>query len=216
MPQLSTTFGVASMTVRQAIEQLTREGAVVRERGRGTFVRRPNLTSAMFDLEDLRRRLTDPELRVRVLGARSVRATVRVATKLALSSGVRVISIKRLLTRHDEPLFYHSEYLIWDPRRPLVEAELGVTSLQGLFSGVGQIDIKNGHLALHASTLRQSEAAHLGDQAGSLAWVIEHLFYDFDDAPVSWGRFVCRADRLTFETDIGILGEARPGTQARG
>jgi GntR family transcriptional regulator len=210
VPELSATFGVASMTVRQAVEQLTKEGAVVRERGRGTFVRPPNLSSATFDLEDLRRQMTGADLRVKVLGARSVRATPRVADKLGVQEGMRVISIKRLLVRDDEPLFYHSEYLIWDPRRPLVEAELSVTSLQGLFSGVGQIDIKNGHLVLHASTLFESEASHLGEQPGALAWVIEHLFYDFDDAPVSWGRFVCRADRLTFQTDVGIFDQGRP------
>ena len=42
------------MTVRQAIEQLTKEGAVVSERGRGTFVRAPDIASATFDLDDLR------------------------------------------------------------------------------------------------------------------------------------------------------------------
>jgi DNA-binding GntR family transcriptional regulator len=216
VPELSATFGLASMTVRQAIGQLTKEGTVVRERGRGTFVRTPQLSSAVFGLDDLRRQLTDPDLHVKVLGARSVRATTRVAKKLGVSEGVRVISIKRLLVRDDEPLFYHSEYLIWDPRRPLVEAELGVTSLQGLFSGVGQIDVKNGHLVLHAATLRQGEAGHLGEQPGALAWVIEHVFYDFADAPVSWGRFVCRADRLRLEADIGVSGEGRPGSRKRG
>jgi len=216
VPELSTTFKVASMTVRQAVEQLTREGTVVRERGRGTFVRPAALSSATFGLDDLRRQLTDTELQVKVLSARSVRATPRVAGKLAVREGERVISIKRLLVRGEQALFCHSEYVVWDPLRPLVEAELGVTSLQGLFSGVGQSSIKNGHLALHASRLFENEAAHLREQTGTLAWVIEHVFFDFDDAPVSWGRFVCRADRLTFEADVGIITNPHPCSPGKG
>ena len=36
------------------------------------------------------------------------------------------------------------------------------------------------------------------------AWVVEHLFYDFEDRPVSWGRFIGRADRLKFSTTVGV------------
>jgi DNA-binding GntR family transcriptional regulator len=215
VPKLTETFGVASMTVRQAIDQLTKEGVVVRERGRGTFVKPPDVASATFGLDDLRRRVTDPSLRVRVLGARSVRATRRVASKLGVKEGVRVISIKRLLARGDEPVFYHSEYLIWDPRRALVEAELGITSLQGLFSGAVEGDVKNGELALHASALSAGEAGYLGEKPGTPAWVIEHLFFDFADAPVSWGRFICRADRLSFNAAVGIKGDGRSGRRGR-
>jgi len=139
-----------------------------------------------------------------------VQATPRVAEKLKVEEGVLVISIKRVLLRDDAPIFYHSEYLVRDPRRPLVEAELGVTSLRGLFSGVGEMDIKNGELTLHASALRESEAGYLGEKAGTLAWVIEHLFGDFDNRPVSWGRFICRADRLTMKARVGIVDETWP------
>jgi DNA-binding GntR family transcriptional regulator len=210
VPELTASFGVASMTVRQAVDQLSREGVIVRERGLGTFVKLPSLGSAMFGLEDLRRQMTDGAVNVKVLSARSVPATPRVAEKLKVSEGVLVICIKRLLLRDDVPIFYHSEYLIRDPRRPLVEAELGVTSLRGLFSGMGEMDIKNGELTLHASALREGEAGYLTEKEGTLAWVVEHLFNDFDNRPVSWGRFICRADRLTMKTRIGIADEKWP------
>lgn len=213
VPDLSAAFGVASMTVRQALDQLGREGLIAREQGRGTFVKAPHLGAAVFDLSDLRRQLTDSANEVRVLSARALRATARVASKLSVREGVRVISIRRLLIRDEAPIFYHSEYLVWDPRRPLVEAELDVTSLLGLFSGVGNMDIKNGELTLRASALRESEALQLGEETGALSWIVEHLFYDFADKPVSWGRFVCREDRLTFRATIGVSDEKRPSTR---
>ena len=127
-----------------------------------------------------------------------------------------MISIKRLLLRDDHPIFYHSEYLIRDPRRALVEAELGVTSLRGLFSGVGEASVKNGELTLHASALTESEARYLSEKVGTVVWVVEHLFNDFDDKPVSWGRFICRADRLNMKAQVGISNEKRPAHRSGG
>jgi len=211
-PELCELYGVARNTARQAISQLTQEGVLTAQRGRGTFVNPTQLSSAVFDLAELRRQLDDPATQVRALETRAVRASGRVARRLAKPDGSRVLSIRRLLTRGEEPIFYHSEYLVWDPTRPLVEAELTVTALRGLFNGVGQTGIKMGELQLHASALTEGEADRLGDPAGTLAWVIEHTFFDFDDLPVSWGRFVCRADRMSFRTTVGIARErSEPG-----
>ncbi|NLE21302.1 MAG: GntR family transcriptional regulator [Actinobacteria bacterium] len=204
--ELCAAFSVSPMTVRRAIGELVRADVVVTEHGRGTFVKPPQLAAASFDLGDLMRYLASPDVEARILEARIVSAGPRVAEKLAREEGERVISIKRLLLRGDEPVFYHSEYLVFDPARPLVEAELATTALQDLFSGAHGSDLKFGRLTLHASAFTETEASQLGEQPGTLAWVLEHLFFDFDDRPESWGRFVGRADRLSFTTTVGIPG----------
>src|ERR1041384_4852469 len=57
--QLSTDLGVSRLTVRAALDDLVREGLLVRRRGSGTFVREPKiaqeLTMTSFT-EDVRRR----------------------------------------------------------------------------------------------------------------------------------------------------------------
>ena len=204
--ELCAAFEVSPMTVRRAIGELVRDDVVVTEHGRGTFVKPPRLAAATFDLADLSRYLANPDIEARILEARIVSAGSRVAERLAVPEHDRVISIKRLLLRGEEPVFYHSEYLVFDPARPLVEAELATTALQDLFSGASGADLKYGRLTLHASAFTEPEAAHLGETPGGLAWVLEHLFYDFDDRPESWGRFVGRADRLSFTTTVGVVG----------
>ena len=104
------------MTVRRAIGELVREDVVVTEHGRGTFVKPPQLAAATFDLDDLMRYLASPDIEARIIEARIVSAGPRVAEKLAVAEDDRVISIKRLLLRGEEPVFYHSEYLVFDPR----------------------------------------------------------------------------------------------------
>src|SRR5665647_3963221 len=57
------------------------------------------------------------------------------AANLAIPEGKRVVSIRRLLEREGEPLIYHRESLLYDPERPIVEAELSVTALRDMFEG---------------------------------------------------------------------------------
>jgi GntR family transcriptional regulator len=213
--ELSATFGVASMTVRHAISQLSQEGVVSREQGRGTFVQTPRLSTVRFDLDDLTRQLLDPELEEELLDVSTIKATPRIAAKLAIHKGANVTAIKRRLVRRGEPIFYHSRYVTSDSKLRLVEAEEHPSSLRGLFLGFGEGGIKNGWLTIHSSVLSEGEARALKEDVDSPAWVVEHLYYDFGGRPVIWGRFICGADRLSFSAPVGIvdeeLEEKRPG-----
>ena len=75
----------------------------------------------------------------------------RVSGKLAVDPDSPVVAIKRVVSSAEEPVFYHSEYLVFDPRRPLVEAEYGVTALRDLLANAGKSGFKYGRLDLHAS-----------------------------------------------------------------
>jgi DNA-binding GntR family transcriptional regulator len=202
--ELCALYGVSRMTVRRAVTLLAQEGVVFTENGRGTFVRAPGIGTATFDLASLRRLVGDAATTVKIIEARIVPPSSRVCRKLALDVESPVVAIKRVLSSAGESVFYHSEYLVFDPRRPLVEAEYGVTALRDLLANAGNSGFKYGRLELHASTLAETEASYLGEEPGLPAWVIEHLFFDFENRPVSWGRFVSRSDRLDLSTTVGV------------
>jgi GntR family transcriptional regulator len=82
---------------------------------------------------------------------------------------------------------------------------LEITTLHGLFEGSGQTFLKRGELTLEATVLNQEQAALLNAMPLQPAFRIEHLFYDFDEKPLSWGQFVCRADVLRFKTTVGFV-----------
>ncbi len=99
------------------------------------------------------------------------------------------------------------ENLLADPTRPIVEAELEITSLHGLFSGNGGTIFKRGELAIETIVLNREEAGLLNAPEMLPAFRLEHTFFDFSDKPVSWGRFICRGDRFRFTATVGFSAE---------
>jgi DNA-binding GntR family transcriptional regulator len=202
--QLCERYGVSPMTVRRVINILTDQGVVVAEQGRGTFVKPLELGTATFDLDSLQQLFRKGRSTVKFLEARVTLATERTADKLAIKTGDRTIYIRRLIFQDETPMLLHREHVIYDPARPLVEAEMEVTALRGLFSEGGGSDLKWGDLTVEATVLTEEEATLLGSDIGAPAFRLEHIFYDFDDRPVSWGWFICSGDRLRFTATIGI------------
>jgi DNA-binding GntR family transcriptional regulator len=211
--QLCERYGVSPMTVRRAINILVDQGVVVAEQGRGTFVRPLELGTATFDLERLQRLFRDAnQATVKLLEVHITSATERTARKLGILAGERTVFIRRLIYQGEDPMLLHREHVIYDPTRPVVEAELEVTALYGLFSGGGESTLKRGDLKIDATVLTREEAGVLRAEVGAAAFRLEHIFYDFCDRPVSWGWFVCPGDRLRFTATVGLpeLERSRP------
>ena len=203
--QLCERYGVSPMTVRRAINTLVEQGVVSAEQGRGTFVKPVAMGEAVFQLKDLQDFFGDTKrTTVNVLETRIVKADERIARKLSIPIGQRTIYIRRILQRDGLPALYHREYLVYDPHRPIVEAELEVTALRRLFNGTGETILKRGDISLEATLLTDEEAHLLQTSQPTAAFCFEHLFYDFDDKPISWGWFIGLTDFLRFTTQVGL------------
>ena len=202
--QLCERYGVSPMTVRRVVNILAGQGVVIAEQGRGTFVKHLELGTATFDLNQLQQMFREGQSTVKLLEARITSATDRTARKLSIAFGERTVFIRRLIYHHAEPMLLHREHVIYDPKRPLIEAEMEVTALRGLLSGSGGPDLKRGDLTIDATALTEEEAALLHSETGTPAFRLEHIFHDFHDRPVSWGWLIGSSEHLRFTATIGI------------
>src|SRR3974377_293488 len=95
--QLSADLGVSRLTVRAALDDLAREGYLVRRRGSGTYVQQPKisqeLTMTSFS-EDMRRRGMEPSSSTLSLAEQL--AGARLGRFLNVSPGERIVVVKRL------------------------------------------------------------------------------------------------------------------------
>jgi DNA-binding GntR family transcriptional regulator len=203
--QLCRQYEISPMTVRRSINLLADQGVISTAQGRGTFVKALEWSTAKFDLEELQNFFqNNEETNIKLLDVRIIPADTRTARKLALCEGDNTIYIRRLITQDNQPIFYHRAYLVYDPKRPIVEAEMDATSLQGLFANGDNVLLKRGELTIAATLMNEEEANILQVSAPAAAFYLEHIFYDFNDQPVSWGWFIFPGPYLQFTTQMGI------------
>jgi DNA-binding GntR family transcriptional regulator len=203
--QLCHRYGISPMTVRRSINLLADQGVVSTAQGRGTFVKALELGTASFDLQELQELFSQGSANsIKLLDVRVVSADERTARKLGLQIGAPAIYIRRLFTRDNLPFFYHRAYLVYDPTRAIVEAEMDVTSLHGLFTNGSNSLLKCGYLSIEATLMNEEEAKLMIKSLPAAAFYLEHVFYGFDNRPISWGWFIIPSERLLFTAKVGI------------
>jgi GntR family transcriptional regulator len=110
--ELCERYGLARMTVRQAIDSLVGEGVLFKVQGRGTFVAKPKmdlqirLTSYS---EDIRRRGMVPASRTLDFGR--IPATAHLARELKVAPGDPVVRLDRLRYADGTPMARQRTYL---------------------------------------------------------------------------------------------------------
>ena len=113
--ELAHKYGVARMTVRQAVESLVAEGRLFKVPGRGTFVATPKLDLqarlTSFGEEMSRRGMTP---RSSVLAFGRVKANAHLARELSAQAGESLVFLKRLRNADGKPMAVEST---WIPER---------------------------------------------------------------------------------------------------
>lgn len=206
---ISRQYGISIMTVRQAIGVLTEQGLIERIQGSGTFVKPVTLTGSRFDLDCIKEIFQASErTRVKVLSISLVRTDEKTAQKLGLPAGTRVILIRRVLLRDNQPVMSHQGRIRCDPNRPVVEAELNIGPLSDLFNGHGGGLAKKGELTVIPTVLDDEEARLLNQPAGTPVFRLEYLVYDFHDTPFGWGWFTAAPETLALKAKLGLWDES--------
>lgn len=202
---LSKSFGISPMTVRRAIGLLTEEGLLKATQGRGTFVQNIEWQSSGFSLQPLADLINNgSNTKVKVLKIDLVKADEELARILSQPVGNWLIHVLRLLIRDGQPMLLQRGYIIYDPGRPLLEAELDIVSVKGLLSGSTNSLIRKGEIGLAPKIVTGEEADLLGLNDASAAFTLEYLFWDFQDAPIGYGFFLIPSHIVTFKSKIGL------------
>ncbi|MDR1298046.1 MAG: GntR family transcriptional regulator [Deltaproteobacteria bacterium] len=198
-------YGLSTMTVRQAIGLVAEQGLLRRIQGSGTYVATPAWTQASFTWDGLMELLADRKnSSLTIIKAGIMDASPKVAESLCLHKGGKIIHLIRLVSHRDKPFLLNEALLKFDPQAPIVEAELELSSLSGLFTGEGSHYIKKTFLRVEPATLNQSESFQLRTGEGETAFKIHYVFYDYKDQPLGSGWFLTPKKYITLTTKIGL------------
>ncbi|WP_027717948.1 GntR family transcriptional regulator [Desulfovirgula thermocuniculi] len=195
--ELSERYGLSRMTVRRSLSQLARAGLIRTERGKGTFVSRPQLDRAVFVMEEFHKEMAARGLApgARLLEARLVPAPEKAAARLQLPVGTRVLYIRRLLLASGEPVAYDRKYLRYDRGKPILENELQYQAFPEIVEKHAAALPMSSRMVLRVTVLGEEEARILNVAAGTPAFLVEQSLLSGDGRPVGWGWCLYRGDR---------------------
>jgi GntR family transcriptional regulator len=201
--QLSHDFGVSRLTVRAAIDELAREGYLVRRRGSGTFVSEPKiaqeLTMSSFS-EEMTRRGMKPGSKTLSLEVKHAGAYL--GRCLHVSPSERIVVAKRLRLADDETMAIEVLH-VPEPLVPgLTREDFDQTSFYDLLTQRYGIEIVGGFQTIEPTVTNEEESEVLGVPLHSPAFQFERTTRSEDGTIVEFVRSIYRGDRYRLVTEL--------------
>lgn len=221
--QLSVDLGVSRLTVRAALDDLAREGYLVRRRGAGTFVSEPKiaqeLTMTSFT-DDMRRRGMRPSSRT--LELRVTPAGARLGRLLHVSPSEPVVVATRLRLADGESMAIETIHVRERHVPGLTAADLEQQSFYELLRDRYGLVIVGGTQTIEPTVTDEDESSALGVPLHSPAFRFERVTHSETGEIVEFVESVYRGDRYRLVTSLSRPPEprrrrvARAGADGRG
>lgn len=196
-------FGVSRMTLRRALDELAREGAVERHQGRGTFVGRRKIAQQLemtsFS-EDMRRRGFTPGSRT--LSLATVSAGAPLGRRLQISPRTKVVRVRRLRLADGEPMAIETLHVPGDLVPGLTAQDLVDTSFYDLLAERYGLVIATGEQTVEPTVVNAQEAEELRVPEHSPAFLFERTSRALDGRVVEFVRSVYRGDRYRLQVEL--------------
>ncbi|PPA69277.1 GntR family transcriptional regulator [Jeotgalibacillus proteolyticus] len=200
--ELTSTYQVSRMTVRQAVLNLVKNGLLYREKGKGTFVSEEKIEQPLQGLtsftEDMRSRGMEPGNEL--ISFERVIPSFDIADKLGLEIQEEVFFVKRIRYADHKPMAIESTYL---PSKlfPALTEQVVQGSLYDYIASQMLI-IGQASQSIEAGLASTDEAELLQIEEPSAVLKIERLSYLTTGTPFEVVHSTYRADRYKFRSEI--------------
>jgi GntR family transcriptional regulator len=201
--RLAEQLGVSRLTLRRAIEELVRQGRLVRRQGSGTFVSEPKiaypLTITSFS-EDMRNRGMRP--RSVTLETEVLPAGARLGQRLHLSPAELVLKFRRLRLADDSPMAIETLHVPRELVPDLTGEDLANHSFYALLADRYGITIARGVQTIEPTVTSEEESALLTVPLHSPALLFERTSTSDAGQIIEYVRSVYRGDRYRITTEL--------------
>jgi GntR family transcriptional regulator len=206
--EIESMFQVSRITVRKAIEELEAEGIVIKQQGRGTFVRSKEIIQEVDGVTSWTKEMKKKGKRTKTLGLelKEIKPSRRLIHDLQLNQQEPVIMLKRIRCVDEEPIAIMVSYL----RSSLIPDFLN----KGLINESLYIDLEERYGItieratewIRAREATDIEASTLQVPPYSAVLALRRLSF-VQTIPFELVEMVARADR--YQYTIELLGESK-------
>ncbi|MEV6924726.1 GntR family transcriptional regulator [Dactylosporangium sp. NPDC051485] len=196
--ELSTAYGVTLMTLRQALRELSDEGLIVQQPGRGTYVSPPHLAYRLGSLRSLADDLREQGHAVR---------TVVVAAELCPSPrfGPGALRLERVREFAGRPSVHQVSWVSPALADRLIGVDFTAVALYAALADAG-VAVARAAETIRPALLDPISRVYLHEPAGTAVFVSERLTYTLDGAVVVDDRAVILGDAMEIRAERAATG----------
>jgi len=204
--QLCDMYGTSRITIRQAVSNLVSEGLVVREPGRGTFVREPAVTAGARGLTSFTEEMRGLGLQAgaKILDLSSEPSSPEVAGHLRIEPGTPVVMVKRLRLGDGVPIGIQTAHLIASRVPGLDQADLTDTSLYDYLREHHGIYPREAEETFYVTSASREDAELLNIRAGVCCFRVERITHD-ESGAFEFVTSIMRGDRYRIHLALRAL-----------
>lgn len=192
-------YDLSRSTVRQALQELVRDGLLTRTRGKGTFVQGPKLRRKMESVYSFTHEMAAAGLEPssRILVFRKAQPSKDVARALFGSNDTKeqVFIIVRIRLADSVPLLLETAYIPVSRIPDLTEEKLQGHSLYDLLRDQADITPLYAEESYESCLIEKGTCELLNCPYGTTGFAIQRLAYDRNDCIYEMTRSVMRGDR---------------------
>jgi len=210
-PELCKEYGVSRPVIRQALQELAMEGAIVRRKGLGTFVAEPKVVSRSLvhslvgfyqDMEQM-----GLATETRVIEQALLPAGEKIGARLRTDVLTPVVKISRVRSVGGHPVVLVNSFLPYALCPSLIQADLRHQSLYAFLEQEYGLRIAAGRREIEAVLASDEEGRLLEVERGAPLLRLESVSFLEDGQPMEYfngvflSRFVVELGRQTNEGD---------------
>ena len=185
-------YGVSRITVRKAIEELAREGIVVKKQGKGTFVMEQKILYDANIIGSLTQRLEKQKHQLKTRSIEYITITQAHHVKALLDCDT-LLCIKRLRILDGIPFALMLNYI--DPSRvPDIQENLNVESLYTFYKEQYNISFYHAEETVEARAATKEQANKLNIPQNAPLLCLQRLSYGKKDIPIEYSDIAIKAD----------------------
>lgn len=202
--QLEEQYGVSRITVRKTIDELVKDGVVVKQQGRGTFVQSKQIVQKAGAItswtEEMR--VKGKQIATKNMSMQEIEPSGKLREVLKLAKNEKVICLKRIRCADGDPISIMINYFRGRFTPGLVERGLSEESLYEVLETVYNIKLEKAHERIHARIATDLEALELGIAPHSALLQISRISYLADGTPFELVEMSNRSDMYQYHIEL--------------
>jgi GntR family transcriptional regulator len=204
---LSASYGVTLMTLRQALRQLSDDGLIVQQPGRGTFVAPPHLayrSGALQSLaDDLRKQGHD--VRTTVLARAVRRAPATIVAQLRIRPGDTALRLERLREFAGRPAVHQVSWIRQPHADRIRDHDFGAVSLYSALADAGVV-VARATETIRPGVLTPAAARHLQEPPGAPVLTSDRVTYTLDGTALVADHATILGSMMEIRTERAATG----------